>query len=134
MGIAIVVIGINEGITVATGYNFGVSLLGEKVYSSVSSAIGFGGYMYMYGGAMLPYPSTGKGPSNLKEQLVMGEAIDNSTSGKVIISNLGDSRFPGWLGWQKYSYKKYEIEVHYIGNKFFPRWYPFSPWFDYKIK
>lgn len=64
----------------------------------------------------------------------MEEAVSNPYGGKVIVRNLGDSRFPGWLGWQKYSYSNYGIDVHYVGNKLFPRWYPFSPWFDYKIK
>ncbi len=88
----------------------------------------------MTGGSILPYPSTGNEPSNLKEQLVMEEAMSNPTSGKVIVKSLNDSRFPGWLGWQKYSYSKYGINVHYVGNRFFPSWYPFSMWFDYKIR
>ena len=90
--------------------------------------------MYMVGGSILPYPSTGREPSNLKEQFVMREATSGLSNGTVIMKGLKDSRFPGWLGWQKYQYKDYDICVHYIGNRFFPKWYPFSTWFDLKIK
>ena len=63
-------------------------------------------------------------PSNLKEQVVLEEAVSNSYCGKVIVRNFEDSIFPRLLGWQKYLYSIY---VHYIGNRLFPRCYQFSP-------
>lgn len=54
--------------------------------------------------------------------------------GQVIESSLGDRRMPGWLVWQKYIYRSGGVDVHYVGNRFFPKWYPLQPWFDFKLK
>ena len=86
-------------------------------------------------GAIYPYPSTGREPENLNEQIVMKDAMTHSVDDKKI-KNTDDPRFPGWLGWAKYSHRDDPsgIEIHYNGNRYFPRWYPFSPWFDFKVK
>ena len=90
--------------------------------------------------ASLPYPSTCHGddyiePKNLREQMVKNGAQLNPKKGDIIASSLKDPRFPGWLGWQKFKLGDNEtMQVHYVGNKYFPSWYPLSLWFDYKIK
>ena len=135
LAVGTIVLGVNEGISLVSGRNFGAELLGEDMYNGVATVIGMGGYMYMMGGSILPYPSTGNTGSNLNEQLAIGEASSNPSSGKVLSNiKMSDPRMPSWLGWQKYSYSVNGMQVHYVGNRFFPNWYPYSPWFDYKIK
>ena len=135
LAVGTIVLGVNEGISLVSGRNFGAELLGEDMYNGVATVIGMGGYMYMMGGSILPYPSTGNTGSNLNEQLAIGEASSNPSSGKVLSNiKMSDPRMPSWLGWQKYSYSVNGMQVHYVGKRFFPNWYPNSPWLDYKIK
>ena len=109
--------------------------MGDGAYDAVSTIITLGGASYIAGGMTLPYPSTGNTGSNLNHQLAIEEASSNPNAGNVISNiKMKDPRMPYWLGWQKYSYKVNGMDVHYVGNRLFPKWYPYSPWFDYKIK
>ena len=130
-----VAIGVNEGVAALTGYNAGRELMGDGVYDAVSTIVTLGGATYIAGGMTLPYPSTGNTGSNLRHQLAIEEASSNPNEGDVVSNiKMKDPRMPYWLGWQKYSYQVYDMFVHYVGNRLFPKWYPYSPWFDYKIK
>lgn len=135
LAVSTVAIGVNEGISYGFGRNFGEELFGQEIYSCLTTIVGIGTYAYLVGGAIYPYPSTERKPENLNEQIVMKDAMTHSVDDKKI-KNTDDTRFPGWLGWTKYSHrdKPSKIEIHYIGNRYFPRWYPFSPWFDFKVK
>lgn len=74
------------------------------------------------GGISLPYPSTGRIESNnLKEQMAINGAPKYPNKGEIIINSLNDKRMQGWLGWQKYAYNVDGTQVHYIGNRFFPK-------------
>lgn len=66
--------------------------------------------------------------------MALNTAKSNPSLGKSSGFSLGDSRFPSWLGWEKYYYSTDGVQIHYVGNKYFPSWFPFAPWFDYKIK
>ena len=139
LALGTIAIGVNEGVSLLTGRNFGSELLGENIYNGVSTVVGLGGYAYMMYGSILPYPSTAKypdytSPENLKDQMALNTAKTQPSLGYSSGKSLGDPRFPSWLGWEKYYYSSEGIQIHYIGNRFFPNWYPFSPWFDYKIK
>ena len=138
LAVGTLAIGVNESIAALTGYNAGRELMGDGAYDVVSTIITLGGASYIAGGMTLPYPSTGNTGSNLKHQLAIEEASSNPNDGDVISNiKMKDPRMPYWLGWQKYSYKVDGVNnmyVHYVGNRLFPKWYPYSPWFDYKIK
>ena len=131
-----IAVGINEGVASLTGVNYGEELLGEDLYEGVSTTIELLGLSYIYCGANMAYLSRGDNCSNLKEQLALEEAECNPTNGRVINMKepMKDPRTPHWLGWEKYAYNIEGVEVHYVGNKFFPKWYPFSPWYDFKVK
>ena len=135
LAVGTVAVGVNEGVAALTGYNAGRELMGDDAYDVVSAIITLGGASYIAGGMTLPYPSTGNTGSNLNQQLAIEEASSNPNAGHVISNiKMKDPRMPYWLGWQKYSYRVNGMDVHYVGNRLFPKWYPYSPWFDYKIK
>ena len=135
LAVGTVAVGVNEGVAALTGYNAGRELMGDDAYDVVSAIITLGGASYIAGGMTLPYPSTGNTVSNLNQQLAIEEASSNPNAGHVISNiKMKDPRMPYWLGWQKYSYRVNGMDVHYVENRLFPKWYPYSPWFDYKIK
>lgn len=139
LAVGTVAVGVNEGVAALTGYNAGRELMGDGAYDVVSTTITLGGASYIAGGMTLPYPSTCHSPDyttpkDLKEQMILNTAKSQPSLGVSSGIRLGDPRFPSWLGWEKYYYTSDGVQIHYVGNRFFPNGYPFSPWFDYKIK
>ena len=123
--------GANRAIETITGTNWGARILGEENYTAFESVVNFAAMAVVSAPLTTPYPSTGRSkPQNLYEQIGMKLARKYPGAGKVIVSSLGDSRMPGWLGWQKYQqfFEGTGVEIHYVGNRFIPIY------FDFKFK
>ena len=125
-------LGINNAISTLSGFNPIASLIGQEAYNVVQSTIGILGSSYIMIGSMLPYPSTGHNTTDHPCGNIMMNTVEKyPNSGEVIIKNLKDPRFPGWLGWQKYQIASNFYTIHYIGNRWLPAW--FGIWFDFKF-
>jgi RHS repeat-associated protein len=70
------------------------------------------------GGSTGSAGSTGRGPSNLKEQLAIEQAKSNPKAGTVIPLKGGmkDPTWPGSQGWVKMRQNINGVEVHYVRN------------------
>ena len=99
------------------------------MYDTIETVTSVSAFSVIMAPSYLPYPSTGRTiPTNLKEQMIYRSAIEDNRKGEVLISNLKDSRMPGWLGWQKFNIPGDGVDIHYVGHRFLPIK------FDYKIK
>lgn len=122
------IIGANSSGEALTDKNYGAKVLGEDNYNDLESITAIAEMGIITSQTYINYPSAGSSANSLSEQQVIESAKSNQTNGTVIINSLRDTRMPGWMGWQKYSFSTNDIDVHYVGNKiilFF---------FDYKIK
>ncbi len=75
-------------------------------------------------------------PNNLKSSITMNAAKKYPNSGTSLYGKvpMRNPKMPGWLGWTKYQMSFDGNTVHYVGNRYFPKWYPFQMWYDFKLK
>ncbi len=132
-----IAIGINEGINIITGNNYLRNAMGNEVYNGFTLTVGALAYSYIVAGSIYPYPTTGNTqPNNLKSSITMNAAKKYPNSGTSLYGKvpMRDPKMPGWLGWTKYQMSFDGNTVHYVGNRYFPKWYPFQMWYDFKLK